>query len=56
MKILKNYSFYQGAEPPKPKNGYFKVIGLFLKVDGKMRNNLYFRIIGQSKQELLFIL
>jgi hypothetical protein len=35
MKILKNYSFYQGAEPPKPKNGYFKVVGLFLGWMGK---------------------
>jgi hypothetical protein len=52
MKIVGDYSFYwgdlRGAKPPSQKMGFFKAEGLISGWAGKIRNNLYSRIIGQS--------
>jgi hypothetical protein len=39
-----------GGSPPKSKNGVFKAEGLISGWVGKIRNNLYFRIIGQGNK------
>ena len=57
MKILVNYRFYGGfnggRSPPSQKMGFFKAEGLISGWVGKIRNNLYFKIIGQCTLFLL---
>jgi hypothetical protein len=40
----------------KAKDGVFMRRSLIIRVDGKIRDNLYFRIIGKGKLFILFIL
>jgi hypothetical protein len=47
---------YRGAKPPSQKIGFFKAEGLISGWVGKIRNNLYFRIIGQGSKWLNFTL